>query len=475
MALSSDSPSQRPAASGLAALTALGIAHALWALFQWTQLVAARTGGKSFCGFQDAGSQACTAVWNSELASAVQAYTAVPVAGWGLVWSLVAIALPLSSLAVRAAGVGGDASHADSPEARLALWPATRLTGLAGLAVVAALLAVSAFSGRLCTTCVVTYVLVIAYAVLCLWLTPLRGAGLLRGTYLATGAVALAFLLLYVPGLRTPQDQGSEGTQVLRELAAQRNASSAGATAREAPTAAARQPSRSSDPQVEASIRDLLSQFEPEFLQSFSDALDFYARKPALPQPAARGLIGPSDAAVRITEFTDALCGHCADLHEAIAQIRASLPPNSFAIEPRQFPLDPSCNPELTGESTSAVRCTAARAQICLEGNPAAFDFSASLFRNQRGLDENRIYELAAPSMSREELGECIRAASTEEKLQSDIAWAMQHEIQGTPLVLLNGRETPAFPPLLYALILTQGDARHPAFAALPPPQIADP
>ena len=68
---------QRPAASGLAALTALGVAHALWALFQWTQLVAARTGGQSFCGFGDAGSQACAAVWDSAFASAVQAYTAL--------------------------------------------------------------------------------------------------------------------------------------------------------------------------------------------------------------------------------------------------------------------------------------------------------------------------------------------------------------------------------------------------------------
>ena len=80
---------QQPAASGLAALAALGVAHALWALFQWTQLVAARTGGQSFCGFGDAGGQACTAVWDSGFASTVQTYTALPVAGWGLVWSLV--------------------------------------------------------------------------------------------------------------------------------------------------------------------------------------------------------------------------------------------------------------------------------------------------------------------------------------------------------------------------------------------------
>jgi serine/threonine-protein kinase len=470
---------QRPAAAGLAALTALGVAHALWTLFQWTQLVAARTGGQSFCGFGDAASQACTAVWDSELASTVQAYTALPVAGWGLVWSLVAIALPLSSLAVRAAEAGdGSASHARGKEARLALWPATRLTGLAGLAVVAALLLASALAGRLCTSCAVTYMLVTAYAAVCLRLTPLRGAGLLRGVTLATGAVALAFVLLYVPGLRTPRHQAGEGVQVLQKLAAERAHSSTAAapsSTAAAPGADVAQPAHPSDLQAEASIRELLSQFGPETLQNFSDALDTYARTPVLPRPPPRALIGRSDAPVQITEFSDALCGHCADLHEAIVQIRAALPPDSFSIEPRQFPLDSSCNAELTGESTSPVRCVAARAQICLEGEPDAFDFSGSLFLNQRGLDEGRIYELAAPIMPHDELSACIRAAATEEKLKSDIAWATEHDIQGTPLVLLNGRETPAFPPLLYALILARGDARHPAFAALPPPQVAAP
>ena len=480
---------QHPAASGLAALTALGVAHALWALFQWTQLVAARTGGRPFCGFGDTGGQACTAVWDSEFASAVQTYTALPVAGWGLVWSLVAFALPLSTLAVRAAGAGGDeARDAESREARLALWPATRLTGLAGLAVVGVLLAASALQGRLCGSCAVTYAIVIGYAIVCLRLTPLRGAGILRGTYLSAGAVALAFVLLYVPGLRTPQGQAREGRRVLEQLAAQ----TGGSTGPEAPIAAARErerrkedgterEARGSDPmpvsdaQIRSGIRDLLGQFDAELVQTFSDALEAYARAPVRPPREPRFLIGSSRAPVRITEFTDALCGHCADLHETLAQLRAGLPSNSFSVEPRHFPLDASCNSEMTQESTSPVRCIAARAQICLEGQADFLDFSGSLFLNQQRLDEEKVYELAAPSMPRDELSACMSAATTESKLQSDIAWAIEHEIQGTPLVLVNGREAPAFAPLLYALILTRGDARHSAFEILPAPQATSP
>ena len=73
--------------------------------------------------------------------------------------------------------------------------------------------------------------------------------------------------------------------------------------------------------------------------------------------------------------------------------------------------------------------------------------------------------------MPREELKECIESRQTEAKLQDDIAWAAQHGIRGTPLVLVNGRQAPPFLPFLYAMVLSEGDLEHPAFEALPPPR----
>ena len=60
-------------------------------------------------------------------------------------------------------------------------------------------------------------------------------------------------------------------------------------------------------------------------------------------------------------------------------------------------------------------------------------------------------------------------------KLADDIAWATEHDIHGTPLVLLNGRPVAPFGPLLYALVLTSGDASHPVFAGLPEPRPPQP
>ena len=56
-------------------------------------------------------------------------------------------------------------------------------------------------------------------------------------------------------------------------------------------------------------------------------------------------------------------------------------------------------------------------------------------------------------------------------KLQDDINAAMQFNIEGTPLVLINGREVRPVPPLLYALVLTGGAWQNAAFADLPPPR----
>ena len=59
--------------------------------------------------------------------------------------------------------------------------------------------------------------------------------------------------------------------------------------------------------------------------------------------------------------------------------------------------------------------------------------------------------------------------SATEAALRDDIAWAMSCDIKGTPLMLVNGRTAPAFPPFLHAILLAGGDAKHPLFAYLPP------
>ncbi len=196
-----------------------------------------------------------------------------------------------------------------------------------------------------------------------------------------------------------------------------------------------------------------------------------YAAGPVLTPPAARARIGPPTARLELTEWSDTLCSHCAQLHQTLEQMQQRLGPDTFSLVAHQYPLDPACNSSMQGGKSDPVRCTSARAQICAEGRPGAFELTGELFRRQRALTEPIVLELASRVLPRAELESCLRAPETERKLQEDIAWAVAHDIHGTPMLLIGGRKALPFPPLLYALALTRGSASHPEFAALPPPK----
>ncbi|MEM7355522.1 MAG: vitamin K epoxide reductase family protein, partial [Acidobacteriota bacterium] len=187
-------------ARSLTLLASLGTASALWAIFLWRELLAARAGEDPFCGFGE--STDCGTLWSAAFASKIHDLTGLPVAGWGLAWGLVATVLPLIALA--RAQRGGAARAA------------IELTAAAGIAGIVVLLAASAAEGLFCTSCAVTYVLTIVYAVVTFG--SLRQSGGERSAHSVTLAIATtlaAYLLLLYPGLKTPKSQAEEGQQAL--------------------------------------------------------------------------------------------------------------------------------------------------------------------------------------------------------------------------------------------------------------------
>ena len=117
------------------------------------------------------------------------------------------------------------------------------------------------------------------------------------------------------------------------------------------------------------------------------------------------------------------------------------------------------------------MRCLAARALICMEGNPGAFDYAAALFSRHRTLREDQVLALADPYIPRTHLQSCVASPDTQARIEEDAREATRHEFEGTPLVLVNGRKGSAFGPFLYAMVLTEGRPDHPAFGALPAPK----
>jgi len=417
----------RPAATAgsLAALVALGVSTSLWSLFLWGELLRSRGGAQPFCPLGESGQ--CSALWDAGFARAVHTWTGIPVAGWGVLWGLAAAALPLRAL-VRLA----------EARAALELVTATRLMAAAGVIGVCVLGGAAAAAGAFCSSCFATYVFVAGYAGIALfgWQQlglPERGQGVAQ----AIGALAGAFALLLYPGVRTPRSAGEVGRQAVAHAGASK-------------------------------LSEFVASLAPGLRQTLADSLHVHRTGIALPPPPPRALFGNATAPLRITEFTDVLCDHCAELHETLAELRRTAPAEAFSIEPRQFPLDAGCNPSVE-RSGSPVRCLAAKAQICLEGNEKLFEFSGALFAKQKTLTTSDVYALAAPYMPRAKLEACVASADTNAKLQDDIQLALRYELDGTPLVLLNGRKAVAFPPFLYAMVLTGGALDDPAFASLPP------
>ncbi len=424
----------------LATAAALAALDAAWAGFQWRQLAVARRGGDPFCALGSA--EACAELADSAFARGVEALSGIPVAGWGVAWGLVALALPLLGLSRLRAG------RALEP-----FWSGVALCAVAGLAGVALLLGVSLREGVFCGNCVLSYAGVVAYAAVVLsaaYSAPPRRLGS-GAAWAGVGVAAAAVLLLPVAAITPPARERALATLLAPEPAPQRSAD---------------------DPS--AALLRRVAALGPDERQLLSNARALYLDPPQeveLRRP--RALHGSPMAPVRITVFSDPLCSHCADLHDDLEQLLDAAPPHTIAVESRKFPLHGGCNPYLANTGEPPLRCLATQVLICLEDHPQAFEIEGSVLAVQRELSVDRLFAETAPFAPRAVLEQCAASRETQAKLGADIEWAMAHAIEGTPLVLVNGRKTPPYLPFLYAMAVSGGDPDHPAFRDLPPPSLA--
>ena len=385
---------------------------------------------KTVCGLNDGGG--CSALWQSAFALAVHRATGVSVAGWGVVWGAAALALALLALVRLSRG-----------QPWTAVVTALRCLSAAGLLGVFVLAAVSVSERIFCAACALAYALAVSHAALALFAWRERGLpDAARGLMLAVACLLSAYLVIvFVPG-------SAPHTTTLVPVAIP------------------------ADRPADEALQTYLTSLAPDARQALSDALGQMRRGPSLALPPPRALIGSAGAPVRFTEFTDVRCSHCAELHKAWEELRRTLPPGSFNVEPRFFPLESACNPQVRsrGRAPDLVRCLGPLVQICLEDQPAAESLAGALFAEQRTLTPERVVALAAPYDAGGALRACVASEAAAAKLADDVALAARYEPQGTPIVLVNGRQGSAFPPFLYAMVLARGSPDHPAFAALPPP-----
>jgi protein-disulfide isomerase/uncharacterized membrane protein len=422
---------------GAAALLGLGLAEAALSIYQWKELLTLRSGGTTACGLSEKIN--CETVWNSAFASGVHELARMPVAALGLVWAIVAVALSALFLVWR------NNRHDVRPAVN-----GLRLTAAAGVAASLVFGLASASAGALCPTCLGTYALTLTFAAVA-W-KGLPGPVLPRtgewGRALQwTGGFAVAaYVAMLMPGMQTPK-----ATAAVEKIASITPSAAPG------------------------SLEAYLLSLPMAEQQAVSNALARYRMDTPLPAlSATRRRYGPENAPVKMVEWTDSRCPHCKSLVEVLALMKKRLPEGKLSLEARQFPLDVQCNSSMPPRATdgTTTRCVAAKAQICIEDAPDYWELREKLFAAQATLNrENVLSILSSGSVARSQLEACVASAETEKKLAEDIAYALQHDLHGTPLVVINGREAQAIPSFLYALIMADGNGDADAFKVLPAPK----
>jgi protein-disulfide isomerase len=151
---------------------------------------------------------------------------------------------------------------------------------------------------------------------------------------------------------------------------------------------------------------------------------------PALPAAAPR-----SGGPTVVVEFSDYECPFCALAHEETNALLAARP--DVKLVRKNFPLDSACNPVMKRPMHPSA-CLLAAAAVCAEDQGKLEPMSDALFRNQK---QKLPLESIAQGVGLDlpAFRECLRAPSTERRIQQDIAAGMAVGIKATPTYVVNG------------------------------------
>jgi predicted DsbA family dithiol-disulfide isomerase/uncharacterized membrane protein len=155
--------------------------------------------------------------------------------------------------------------------------------------------------------------------------------------------------------------------------------------------------------------------------------------------PEARSL-GPANAAVTITVFSDFQCPACKVAAEVLRELTEEMTGRVRLIY-KFYPLDSSCNPYLK-RPMHRYACAAASAAYCASAQGKFWTYHDYLFTNQTEIPEENLFQFAQSSdLDLKKFDACHHDRHALEEVQKDIAEGNRLGIRGTPTIFVNGQQ----------------------------------
>ena len=155
----------------------------------------------------------------------------------------------------------------------------------------------------------------------------------------------------------------------------------------------------------------------------------------------------PSEKAkMKIVEFADFLCGHCATAYPVIHNFVKAHPDVEFSFQ--AWPLDGECNKAIP--HAEGTRCLLARISHCAGEQNNPWKTQRWIFENQRELMskdmvQSKLKEKVTDlGLDQEKLMTCIESEAAREAIRGQAKVGSDLGIQGTPALYVNGKKVPA-------------------------------